>query len=79
MKPMICSETSIVDGDWRNFADSGELLWKGTDKFDLLKSPLAARICQNDEYDQTLLLDHRLELGVLAVDGTVMESGEMLR
>jgi hypothetical protein len=59
--------------------DSHELLWKGPNKFDLLQAPLAVWLCQNDEDDQTLLLDHRLLLRVVAVDDTVMDSGEMLR
>jgi hypothetical protein len=36
-----CSETSIVTRDERSLADSGELYWKGNDKYPMLESLLA--------------------------------------
>jgi hypothetical protein len=69
MKLLICSEASIVDGDEHNFADSNELLRKGTSKFVVLRPLLDAILLPDDLLDKALLLVYLSELGVVGIDG----------
>jgi hypothetical protein len=67
-KLLICLEASIVDGDEHNFADSGELLQKGTKKFVVLRPLLHAILLPDDLLDKALLLVYPSELGVVRID-----------
>jgi hypothetical protein len=58
-----------VDGDEHNFADFGELLQKGTNKFIVLWPLLHAILLPDDLLDKALLLVYPSELGVVRIDG----------
>jgi hypothetical protein len=60
---------SIADGEKHNFADSGELLWKGTSKFVVLQPLLHVVLLPNDLLDKALLPVYPSELGVVGIDG----------
>jgi hypothetical protein len=74
-----CSDTSIVDGDERKFADSGEHLRKGTRKFDLLRAPLDVRLFPDDILDKALLLEYSTSSNMASINGGLRSSGDRLR
>jgi hypothetical protein len=53
----------------QSFADSGELLRRGTTKFPRLRLHLDPPLLRDDLEDAALLLDHYLELGVVSTVG----------
>jgi hypothetical protein len=73
-----CSKRLIGGGARCTVTNSGELLQKGTAKSGQLGPPLDALILSDDKHGLALFLDHCLELRVVAVNGTMMNSGELL-
>jgi hypothetical protein len=74
---MVCSTTDNLVGDESTVEFSGELLQKGTTKSSQLGPLLDALILSDDKHVLALLLDHYLELRVVAVNGTMTNSGEL--
>jgi hypothetical protein len=63
------SVKSMVNGDERNLADSGELLQKGIPKFVALQTFLHAIILPDDLRDKALLPVYPFELEVASFGG----------
>jgi hypothetical protein len=74
---MVYSTTDNLVGDKSTIEFSGELLQKGTSKSDQLRPPLGALIFCDDKHVLALLLDHCLELRVVAVNRTMTNSSEL--
>jgi hypothetical protein len=54
----------IAAGELLTFAHSNDNLWKGMDKFDLLRASLDVLLLQEYVEDTACLSDHTTELGV---------------
>jgi hypothetical protein len=65
LKMIGCSAVLIADGYERSFADSGELLRRGTVKYSRLRPPLDAKLLPDDEEGEALLPDLLLGLEVV--------------
>jgi hypothetical protein len=66
---MGCSDTAIVDGDERKFADSGEHLQKGTGKFDRFRTPRLDSFDMEATGGMVELLSYSSELDMASIGG----------
>jgi hypothetical protein len=66
-------------GDDNKIKKSGVLLRKGIRRLRRLEVPLLVLLLLDDAEDNTLLLDRFLELEMVPIDGTAMNTGEILR
>jgi hypothetical protein len=76
---MVCSVQGIVVGGDRIGMNSGELLREEIRRFALLQVPLDVWLLPDDAGDEVLLPSHSMVSGVVKVDGTVMNSGDVCR
>jgi hypothetical protein len=72
------SMTEMVDGGESTVNFFGKLLQRGSVKLARCEPPLDVMILRGDNQVLALLPDHRLELRVVAVDGTMKNSSEIL-
>jgi hypothetical protein len=76
---MTCSTRLIVDDSELTFADSGDELQKGKVKFVLPLAPLLDSFPLDVQHDEAQLRGYSMPSGVASFDGTLPNSGEMLR
>jgi hypothetical protein len=76
---MVCSVQRIVVGGDQIGMNSGELLREEIHRFALLRAPLDVWLLPNDAGDEVLLPSHSMGSGVVRIDGTVMNSGDVCR
>jgi hypothetical protein len=69
MKLKRCSDTSIVDGDEHKFADSGEHLLKGMEKFDRFRPPRLDSFGMEATGGTVDLLSYSAELEMASIGG----------
>jgi hypothetical protein len=74
----IWSTTTIVDGGELGFADSGEVLQKGTPQFTQLRAPLHDSLHQDDPLAPALLPVYPTASDMASIDDGDKNSGEML-
>jgi hypothetical protein len=74
----IWSTTSIVDVGELGFADSGEVLQKGTTDYRRLELPLLDSLLCDEIGSEAHLLGHSKDSGMVAVDVAEMNSGEVV-
>ena len=72
---MVWSPERIVDGDELDFANTGEVLRKGSTKLDRSRAPLDASFLSDGLREEALLLGYTTELGVASIVASLIDTG----